>query len=369
MTAAPNRLYSRAAMNDSTTARTSSANPSRTTTSRAVVASAAAALFVFVAGCGSKEEPTAPVQDIVGILELPVAHRGSPSAPTGAARVDIGASELRLDGHSLTTLSNGALAPGDVSAGAIPKLRTALTGSRATALLYVHSATPYGTTVAVLKTLRDAGVRNAVFAVRRVAPPPTKGAPPPSPTLTASYLELRDFQVIPETEGEVAFPGLTPIPWPEVGNQWDAIKAACGESPTADCMWKPETLAPGGNAKITLRSRGDGVKVEFLRVGAPVEVAAPVAPAMIDGVPPPPAAGEEVPVPPATEASFTLRSGTTTENDSPVSAMMRNVCGSRACGVVVVSDSEQMTMRVLALLGAAFPEGTAPPSVAFQIPR
>ena len=81
MTAAPKRLYSRAAMNDRTTARISSANLTRATTPRAVFASAAAALFVFVAGCGSKEEPAAPVQDIVGILELPVAHRGSPSAP------------------------------------------------------------------------------------------------------------------------------------------------------------------------------------------------------------------------------------------------------------------------------------------------
>jgi hypothetical protein len=49
--------------------------------------------------------------------------------------------------------------------------------------------------------------------------------------------------------------------------------------------------------------------------------------------------------------------------------MMANVCGSRACGVVVISDPEQMSMRVLSLVAAAFPEGSAPPAVAFRRPR
>lgn len=345
----------------------------RTTSLLSSHLSITAALVVVscgLAACGSKDDAVAVPVDIVGILELPTAHRGSPSAPSGAARIDIGTSELRVDGHSVATLTMGSLAPADVAAGAIPKLRAALTGSRATAVLYTHSATPYGTTVAVLKTLRDAGVRNAVFAVRRVAPPPTKGAPPPSPTLTASFLELRDYQVIAETDDEVPFPGISPLAWADVCAQWEAIKSACSMSSTADCMYKPDTLAVGGNAKITLRSRGDGVKVEFVRVGAPPDAPPPAPVQMIAGVPPPPPGeGEVVPVPPATEASFTLRSGTTTENDSPVSAMMRNVCGSRACGVVVVSDPEQMTMRVLSLIGAAFPEGSAPPTVAFQMPR
>jgi predicted small lipoprotein YifL len=331
-------------------------------------ASLACAALLALAGCGSKEEPAAaPPQDIVGLLELPVAHRGSPSAPTDAARVDIGTSELRLDGRAVTTLTNGALAQADVNAGAIPKLRSAIAGSRATALLNVHAATPWATTVAVLETLRAGGVRNAVFAVRRVPPPPTKGAPPPSPSMTASYFELRDFQVVAEAEGEVSFANVTPVPWGEIGARWDAVKDACAQAPNADCMWKPETIAEGGNAQITLRSRGDGLKVEFAQVGAP---AAPAAPAMIEGVPPPPpAAGAEAPPPPATEASFTLRSGTTTEPASPVSAMMANVCGSRACGVVVISDPEQMSMRVLSLVAAAFPEGSAPPAVAFRRPR
>jgi len=335
-------------------------------------ASLACTALLALAGCGSSEEAAAPAPaDIVGILELPVAHRGSPSAPTDAARVDIGTSELRFDGRAVTTLTNGALAPADVNAGAIPKLRSAVSGGRATALLNVHSATPWATTVAVLETLRAVGVRNAVFAVRRVPPPPTKrGAPSPGPSTTVAYLELRDFQVVAEAEGEVTFADVTPLPWGEIGARWDAIKDACAQAPSADCMWKPQSIAEGGNAQITLRSRGDGLKVEFAQVGAPPPPAPPAAPAMIEGVPPPPpAAGAEVPPPPATEASFTLRSGTTTEPASPVSAMMANVCGSRACGVVVISDPEQMSMRVLSLVAAAFPEGSAPPAVAFRRPR
>lgn len=360
MTAAIDRLYPRAAMNDRTTASTSSRSPSP------CIAGAAGLLFLLV-GCGSSD--AAPPQDIVGILELPVAHRGVRTAPTGAARIDISPSELRLDGHSIATLTQGELAPADVSAGAIPKLRAAFSGSRTTALFYASAGTPYGTTVAVLKTLRDAGVRHAVFAVRRVPSLPTKGAAAPGTTLVVSFLEFRDFQIVPETDDEVVFPGITPVPWADVGSQWDALQAACSASPTGDCMWKPASIAVGGNAKMMLRSSGDGLQVQFYQVGAPIPELVPgeipdAGPPLPPGAEPPPP-----PPPPATMASFTFRSAAAVEPVSPVSTMMRNICGSRACGVVVVSDHTQITARVLALIGAAFPEGAAPPNVAFQIPR
>ena len=57
-----------------------------------------------------------------------------------------------------------------------------------------------------------------------------------------------------------------------------------------------------------------------------------------------------------------------TAAESAISDMMRPLCGSHACGGVVVADKETMTMRVLSLLGAAFPDGSAPPTLAFLTP-
>jgi hypothetical protein len=360
MTAALDRLYPRAAMNDRTTARLSPRSPFARSC-------CVAAVLLSLAACGSDPAPTPP--EVIGILELPVSHRGAPRAPTGAARVDIGQTQLRLDDHLITGLTLGELAVTDVTGGAIPKLRAALAGGRTTALLYVNSGTPYGTTVAVLKTLRDGGVRNAVFAVRRVPPPRTKGQPPVGPSMTASFLEIRDFQIVPESDEEIVFPGITPVPWADVAAQWDAMQGACSTSSTADCMWKPVSIAVGGNAKMMLRSSGDGLQVQFYQVGAPVVELAPgeipdAGPPVPPGAEPPPP-----PPPPATMASFTLRSEAAILPESPVSGIMRSVCGSRACGVVVVSDHTQITARVIGLIGAAFPEGSAPPNVAFQTPR
>jgi hypothetical protein len=47
---------------------------------------------------------------------------------------------------------------------------------------------------------------------------------------------------------------------------------------------------------------------------------------------------------------------------------MRPVCGASPCPLIVEADEETQTMRVLSLLGAVAPVGSAPPNVVFRLP-
>jgi hypothetical protein len=47
---------------------------------------------------------------------------------------------------------------------------------------------------------------------------------------------------------------------------------------------------------------------------------------------------------------------------------MKPLCGSKACGAVLSAESTTLVVRVVSLIGAAFPDGAAPPIVAFELP-
>jgi hypothetical protein len=328
------------------------------------------ALVLAASACGSSGESAPPVTDLVGALELPVSHRFAPAAPAGAAKIEVSPTELRIDGQKVAALVGGRLAAGDVHGGQIPSLRDRL-GTRSAAAIHASASASWGTTVAVLDTLKAANVGIVAFAVRQAPPPPQQGRPAPGPSTTVGYLELRDWKVVPESDDELSFDTVLPLPWQEFRTRWQEVASACRTSPTGDCMHPPEKVAEGGNTRIVLRTRGDGVQVQFFQVGAPPPVTeSQPQVAMIPGVPSPRATAPAEPAtPPATEASFTLRASVLTQPDSPVGAMLRPVCGSRACGVVLVGDADTPSMRPIALLGAAFPDGTAPPAVAFQRTR
>jgi hypothetical protein len=72
--------------------------------------------------------------------------------------------------------------------------------------------------------------------------------------------------------------------------------------------------------------------------------------------------------PPATEASFQFRATEALTNPSPVSATLKPLCGTSACGVFVTAEKTTLFVRVASFLGAAFPDGTPAPIVAFELP-
>jgi hypothetical protein len=199
------------------------------------------------------------------------------------------------------------------------------------------------------------------------------------------------LDVKPKTNSDTnqSFAGLSPRPWSDFSNQWDTVQSACKASPTGNCAFKPEKVADGGELKIVLHAAGQGVNVEYFRIGPPPEVteAAPEPekagkgkkkkPAkkkgkkveLLDGVQAPKdVVDEALNSAPATEALFQFRAQEAVASPSAVTESIKPVCGTTACGVVVKAEKATAFVRVISLLGAAFPDGTSAPNVVFELP-
>jgi hypothetical protein len=254
-------------------------------------------------------------------------------------------------------------------------------GPHAAITLAVASGVPYETVVLALATAKAAGVGKVAFQVRA-----------PSGT-TAGHLIVESFDVKPKTKSDtnVSFAGLSPRPWSDFSSQWEAVQGACRASQTGSCAYKPEKVAEGGELKIVLHAAGQGVNVEYFRIGPPPEAEAAPEPEaakgakgakkkkpakkkgkkaeLIDGVQASKDVAEELEnAPPATEAMFQFRAQEAVANPSAITGSVKPVCGSAACGVVVQSEKSTAFVRPISLIGAAFPDGTTAPHVVFETP-
>jgi hypothetical protein len=140
---------------------------------------------------------------------------------------------------------------------------------------------------------------------------------------------------------------------------------------------------------MMLRVRGSGLALRFRQAGAPAVADAGTDAGesgakltakakskskpkkkraeMLDGIKAAPVA-EETPPEPATEHVFTLRTDQATAEPSPISGIVKPVCSGMTCPVVLDAEGISMSIQVLSLLGASFPDGTPPPSVAWVLP-
>jgi hypothetical protein len=342
--------------------------------------------IIFVSGglaCGGDkpaEETPPPSGPIVSVLELPVTLRSQAAAPSDAANLEISTNEIHLGGRSVITLVAGNVPEAERQAGQIPKLAKALSaGPHGAVSLSAASGVPYETVAFALATAKAAGVAKVDFLVRA-----------PSATVPGHFV-IDSLDVKPKTNSDAnqTFAGLAPRPWSDFANQWDAVGNACKSSPTGSCAYKPEKVADGGELKIVLHAAGQGVNVEYFRIGPlpePTEAAEPEKATkgakkkkptkkkgkkveMIDGVPAPKdVVDEALNSPPATEALFQFRAQEAVANPSAITATLKPVCGTSACGVVVQSEKATPFVRVISLLGAAFPDGTTAPQVVFELP-
>jgi hypothetical protein len=324
----------------------------------------------------------------VGALELPISLRSKASAPAGAGEIEISPTELHFASHPVLTLTAAAVGAAD-RAGAhgdqIPKLAAALSGGPHSAIIMtVASGIPYETVALVLSTAKAAGARSVAFQVR-----------PPGGT-SSGYLALDSLDVRPKAKNydEIDVPGASKRPWGDFVSQWEAVQNGCRGSQTGSCAFKPESVADGGDLKIVLHSAGQGVNVEFFRIGPPVEAAPPKEEAttakgkkgkakgakvaksgkkkkveMLDGVPAPKdVVDEALNAPPATEALFQFRAQEAVTSPSAVTETIKPVCGATPCTVVVTAEKATLFVRVISLLGAAFPDGVPTPRVVFEVP-
>lgn len=337
------------------------------------------ACAAFLAACGDKAAPAAaPSGPIVGALELPIALRSKGAAPAGAASVEISPTEIHVAGQPVLTLAGAQVAAADRQGDQLPKLAAALSSGPHSALaLTVASGIPYETVALVLGTAKAAGVGSVAFQVR-----------PPGGTTAGGWLALDALDVGPKTKTDQpsALPGVSPRPWGDFTSKWEEVQNACRASPTGSCAFKPESVAEGGDLKLVLHAAGQGVNVEFFRIGPPPEPTAAPAEAgkptkgkakakkkkkveMIDGVPPPKdVVDEALNAPPATEALFQFRAQEAVNSPSAVTETIKPVCGSSSCGVSVQAEKATLFVRVASLLGAAFPDGTPTPRVVFEQP-
>jgi len=324
-----------------------------------------------LSGCGDKppaEAPDAPAGPVVSVTELPVTLRSQGSAPSGAVNIEVGQSALQVASKPVLTLNGGTLTDADRQHQELPKLIQALQAvPHASATIAAGASVPYATVASVLASAKSAGVGNVAFQVR---------APSGS---TPGWLAIESFDVRAKTRNDEAVPGAPPRPWSDFTSQWEAIQSACGAARTGNCALKPEKIAEGGELKIVLHAAGQGVNVEFFRLGPP-----PVEPAE-----PPPAKGskhkakrkarkeaskpkdvaEELEnVPPATEALFQFRAQEAVTSPSAISEVVKPLCGASACNVVVQADAATPFVRVISLVGAAFPDGSPAPRLAFELP-
>jgi hypothetical protein len=343
---------------------------------------------VVISACGGKKDDAAaavPSGPIVGVLELPISLRSKGAAPGSARAIEISPAAINVAGQQVLTIPSGIIAAGDRQGDQIPKLISALASPGAVTLA-VASAVPYETVALVLASAKAAGARSVGFQVR-----------PPGGSSTPGWLALDALAVGPKSKGdqEVTFTGGTKRPWTDFSSKWEEAQSACRASPTGSCAFKPESVADGGDLKIILHAAGQGVNVEFFRIGEPPPEAAPEPqpdaakggkgkgakakakakskkkhkPELIDGVKAPKDVVDEiVHAPPATEALFQFRAQEALVTPSAITETIRPVCAVAACNIVVQAEKATLTVRVLSLLGAAFPDGSPVPNVIFEIP-
>lgn len=327
-------------------------------------------MVLALLGCGEEAAPEEAVDTtpIVGLMELPISLRNDAPAPSGALRIEINQTELRLESRPVLELErNGRLPESAYDDTGIPALATAVHAApaRSSVSITAHSMVQWGTTLRVIQTLVAAGYRSPLIAVRT-----------PSATGASSAAWM------PITEPRIVAAGRQPVdpaefgsgnrPWSDFATSWRPAYDACRAGRYVDCDFPQEAapLAEGGFLQVRLFTRGQAMQIEFQRAGEPPPERPAGGPALIEGVraAAPAGAGEEVPPDPVMDATFSLRSDQAVLEDSPITGVVRPVCGAQPCQTVVEADDDTPTMRVVSLLGAAFPDGSTPPVLALRIP-
>jgi hypothetical protein len=304
----------------------------------------------------AKEEVKPDMTPRVGVLELGSAHRIGDPAPAGPAHVELSPTELVLDGETVIPLENGKIPAAEKAGYELPKLKAKLSGKQSLALS-VHAAVPYATLVRVLYTGAQAGLAEVGFKVRK-----------PNSTDRIGYLDLKQFKFI-ESADAAAFADAELLPWDKWTAVWDDALSACqAAAARADCGYAPVAKAQGGKLDMMLRVRGTGYALRFRQAGpGPAPKKKNPKLEMLDGIEAAPQA-EQAPPEPSREHVFTLRTDQATVDPSPISGIVRPLCSSVVCPLVLDAEGISMSGQVFALLGAAFPDGSTAPKVAWLLP-
>lgn len=326
--------------------------------------------------CG-KEEVKPDLTPRVGVLELATAHRIGDSAPAGPAHIEIAPKELVVDGETLIPLENGKIPAAEKSGYELPKLKGKL-GGKQSLELSVYAAVPYATLARVMYTASQAGIGEVAFKVRK-----------PNSTNQVGWMVMKQNHFI-KSPDQSEFQESELLPWDKFTAVWDESLMSCQSAgPKADCGYEPQAKASGGKLDMMLRVRGSGYALRFRQAGAPEVADAGVPDAggdkkadkgkdkkkkkkhkaeLLDGIKGAPEAPEETPPEPSHEHVFTLRTDQATVDPSPISGIVKPLCSAIVCPIVLDVEGISMSGQIFGLLGAAFPDGTTAPKIAWVLP-
>lgn len=311
-------------------------------------------LGLLLAACSDPPPPpAAPARaPIVRPIDLPVTKRHAGTPSPRAAIVEISPTEIALDGQRLVALVGGRIPADALRDEALFELTLNARGLASRGVvIHMHALTRYDVMLAVLRPL--AVVPNVGFAVRAGMSP------------TVGLLAVERFEVRPHGTEPVAFEGTMQHEWSEFVALWDEIHSRCEGQNSYQCERKPERVAEGGHVEIGLFTQQEAFVIDFRRFGTDDPPPPPV-----DMLPPQTGTDEEdrqmARLPPATRGTFFWLRGATQEPESPLGLALRPLCQAQACGVRVTAPPATSAGQVLILIGAAFPDGFAPPRVVLE---
>jgi biopolymer transport protein ExbD len=320
------------------------------------------------AAASATEAPARQLSD----LEIPVALRTRDSEPTDAHKVEATTEQLRLNGAAVIALDKGVVAPEERREGVIPKLETALRAqSHASIALRLEAIVPYETAALILNTAKQAGVQNAAFQVREVGI---------NTSTKTGWLNAESYVMSSKADDVPPIQIVNAKNWDAFTSQWKNVTAACKQAASGNCAYADTNFAKGGALKIELHTSGRGLNIDFFRRGLTpkqeheeeVNRAKELAKKkeqflqghlnhdeMVEFL----LLGD-----PSTQALFQFRYQEALSAPSALTATIAPVCQRERCPVVVAADPISPMVRVMSLLGAAFPDGTQAPAYAFEMP-
>jgi len=328
----------------------------------------------FLKGEGDKDAPGASAADEVGRplndMELPVSLRTRDTAPTNALQLEATSDQLRVEGKPVLALANGKVPATDQNNGIVPKLEAAFkAASKSSLALRLQANLPYETLALILNTAKQAGVMNVGFQVREVGNSNKTG-----------WLTADNYVMSSKADDAPNIPGVTPYQWEEFTAKWKDVTEACRTAPTGNCAYADANFARGGVLKIELFSSGRGINIDFYQRGlTPEQEAAEekrrakdLAKKKEDFLQGRISNDDMVTFlllgDPSTQALFQFRYQEALSAPSSLTGTMAPMCHTRKCGVVVAADSISPMVRVVSMMGAAFPDGTSAPAYAFEQP-
>ena len=329
-------------------------------------------------GCGNKaadkpppgatpeNEPGRPLQD----LELPVSMRMFDATPSGAGQIEATDEQLRLDGQPVVQLERGKVGKSDRAGDVIPKLEARLRSpSRSSLALRLQANLPYDTAALILSTAKKVGISNVAFAVRELGGSTKTG-----------WLAVNGYIMSSKAEDLPAIPGVQAPSWNAFTDKWQPIFDGCRTSPNGNCAYVNDNFAEGGTLRTELMASGRGLNINFFRRGLTQEqeavedkhrgdILARKKEDFLQGRITHDEMGEALLLgDPSTYALFQFRYQEALKSPSALTKTMAPFCGKQRCGIVLTADPISPVLHIVTMLGAAFPDGTTPPALAFEMP-